>query len=132
MAAMQVEVVSAEAQLYSGEADEVYARTTEGEIGILPGHQPILASLEIAPVRLKTAEGETEVFAVHNGTIFYRDDHLVVLADRAEHADEIDVERARQQQERLESEGDLDEVKQKALRRARTRLRIAQGDTWQL
>jgi F-type H+-transporting ATPase subunit epsilon len=84
MATMQVDVVSAEAQLYSGEANEVYARSTEGEIGILPGHQPILLALGDAPVRVKTVEGREVRIEVHRGFLEFRDNHLTVLADSAE------------------------------------------------
>ncbi len=127
MATMEVSVVSAEKELYNGEASEVYARTTEGEIGILPGHQPLLASLEIAPVRLKREDGSSEVFAVHAGTMFFRDDRLVVLADIAERQSEIDVERARQDTEELGRRGELGEEAQRALRRAEVRLTVAEG-----
>lgn len=127
MAAMQVELVSAEQQLYSGEAQEVYARTIEGEIGLLPGHQPILASLETAPVRIHTEEGN-EVYAVHHGTLFFRDDHLVILADLAEHSSDIDVERAEERRRRYEGEEELDDEIRRALRRDQTRLRVAQED----
>lgn len=130
MATMDVSVVSAEKELYSGEASEVYARTTEGELGILPGHQPLLASLEIAPVRLKLEDGSWEVFAVHEGTIFFRDDQLVVLADIAEHQSEIDVEAARRERDELGGgrRGDLEEEAEKALRRADVRLTVAEGE----
>jgi F-type H+-transporting ATPase subunit epsilon len=85
MATMQVDVVSAESQLYSGEASEVYARSIEGEIGILPGHQPILIALgEEAPVRVKTVEGREVRIDVHNGFLEFRENHLTVLADAAE------------------------------------------------
>ncbi len=125
---MEVSVVSAEKELYSGEAAEVYARSVEGEIGILPGHQPALITLEIAPVRLKLPDGSWEVFAVHEGVMFFRDDTLVVLANIAEHASEIDVERARAQIERLEARRDeLDEEMRKALARSDVRITVAEG-----
>jgi F-type H+-transporting ATPase subunit epsilon len=84
MATMQVDVVSAEEQLYSGEATEVYARSTEGEIGILPGHIPILLALGDAPVRVKTADGREVRIEVHHGFLEFKDNHLTVLADAAE------------------------------------------------
>lgn len=84
MATMMVDVVSAEAQLYSGEAEAVYARSTEGEIGILPGHQPILLALGDAPVRVQTIEGRQVTIAVHQGFLEFKDNHLTVLADSAE------------------------------------------------
>ncbi len=87
MATMLVDVVSAESQLYSGEAEEVYARSTEGEIGILPGHMPLLIALGDAPVRVKTVEGREVRIDVHNGFLEFRDNHLTVLADSAEVAE---------------------------------------------
>jgi F-type H+-transporting ATPase subunit epsilon len=128
MATMEVSVVSAEKELFSGEAAEVYARSVEGEIGILPGHQPALISLEIAPVRIKLPDGDWEVFAVHEGTMFFRDDILVVLANIAEHASEIDVERARAQKERIEARHEeLDEQMRKAIARSDVRITVAEG-----
>jgi len=94
MATMQVEVVSAEKRLLSVEATEVYARSLDGEIGILPGHQPALLALDIAPVKVKLADGTEARIAVHNGFMFFRDDHLVILADIAEVPEQIDTRRA--------------------------------------
>ncbi|MGH3443382.1 MAG: F0F1 ATP synthase subunit epsilon [Nitriliruptorales bacterium] len=129
MATMQVELVSAERELFSGEAAEVYARSVEGEIGILPGHQPVLLALEIAPVRMKMEDGNWEAYAVHNGFMFFRQNRLVILADLAEHAEEIDVEEARELRERHAGtrREELDEEAFKALRRAEVRLEVAQG-----
>lgn len=87
MATMLVDVVSAEAQLYSGEAEAVYARSTEGEIGILPGHQPILIALGDAPVRVQTLEGREVSIIVHRGFLEFRENHLTILADAAEVAE---------------------------------------------
>jgi len=81
---MQVDVVSPEAQLYSGEADAVYARSEEGEIGILPGHQPALLSLRAgAPVRVQRG-GSEESFTLTGGFLEFRDNRLTVLADGVE------------------------------------------------
>ena len=127
MATFQVEVVSAERELWTGEAAEVYARSVEGEIGILPGHQPALLQLEIAPVRIKLDDGSWEIFAVHHGFLFYREEKVVVLADLAERASEIDVDEARQEVEmhRSAARDQLDEEARKALRRAEVRLEVA-------
>lgn len=81
MATMKVDVVSAEAELFSGEASEVYARSTEGEIGILPGHQPVLLLLEKAPVRVRTQGGGEESFEIAGGFLEFRNNHLIVLAE---------------------------------------------------
>lgn len=109
---MQVEIVSAEKNLLSVEATEVYARTLEGEIGILPGHQPALLALDIGVLRVRTVEGEEERVAVHNGFLYFRANELVVLADLAELASEVDTGRAeqrlRQLKDRTDAEADPD------------------------
>src|SRR5919112_4968292 len=93
---MQVELVSVERPIWSGEATAVYARTTEGEIGVLPGHAPLLGAL--APgglVRILQADGVEQRVAVHGGFLSERADGVSVLAEMAESAEEIDVARAR-------------------------------------
>lgn len=101
-ATMQVEVVSAEKNLLSAEATAVFARSLDGEIGILPGHQPALLALAIAPVKIVKSDGSEERIAVHNGFLFFRDNHLVVLADVAEAASQIDISRAERRLAELE------------------------------
>ena len=81
MATMQVDVVTPEEELFSGEASEVYARSLEGEIGILPGHQPALLGLAEAPVRVKTGEGTEHRYDIIGGFLVFKDNHLTVLAD---------------------------------------------------
>jgi F-type H+-transporting ATPase subunit epsilon len=130
MAIMQVDVVSAERRLFSGEANEVYARSPEGEFGILPGHQPALIGLGLAsPVRIKTPDGQQIVFAVHAGFLEFRENHLTVLADTAEVTHDIDVPRAeaakRRAQDLLERDP-TNENAQRQLARADLRLRIAE------
>jgi F-type H+-transporting ATPase subunit epsilon len=127
VAEMQVHVVSATSELFRGEASAVYARSTEGEIGILPGHQPVLLALEISPVRVESG-GESTTWAVHQGFLEYRDDTLTVLADVAERPEEIDVERARAARDRAQQHLDDPEYDGNAraeLRRAEIRLLLA-------
>jgi F-type H+-transporting ATPase subunit epsilon len=127
MAEMQVLVVSATRELYRGDASGVYARSTEGEIGILPGHQPVLLALEISPVRVEQTDGEVVTWAVHSGFLEYRDERLTVLADHAERPEEIDVERARAARERAHQHLEDPDYKGNAraeLRRADIRLRL--------
>lgn len=109
MATMQVEVVSAERRLLSVEAEAVYARSLEGEIGILPGHQPCLLALDIAPVKVVKSDGTEQRIAVHNGFLFYRGDTLVILADTAELPEDIDTGRAEKRKQGLEEEQRSDE-----------------------
>jgi F-type H+-transporting ATPase subunit epsilon len=91
---MQVELVSAERRLWSGQAEMVVARTVEGEIGILPGHAPVVAELAIGRLRIIQAGGEEVVAAIHGGFMSVTADGVRVLADIAELADDIDLARA--------------------------------------
>lgn len=131
MATMHVEVVSAERHVLSAEMTELYARSVEGEIGILPGHQPALIALETAPMRVKTADGEQLRIAVHQGLLYVGHDKVIVLADIAELADTIDVDRARQRLEELErrlSEAD-DPILRASQRKQQLRLDVAASVT---
>jgi F-type H+-transporting ATPase subunit epsilon len=123
VAEMTVEVVAVERRIWSGEATFVLARTTEGEIGVLPGHEPTLAQLEDAGVlRIDGADGETITAAVHGGFLAITPEGVTVLAEFAEVSEEIDVQRARaalERADRSEPEGEA------AAARAEARLRAA-------
>ena len=125
MASVHVELVSVERLLWSGEARMVIARTTEGELGVLPGHAPLLG--ELAPggiVRIQQEGGGDElVFAVHGGFLSVTDDGVSILAELAEQADEIDAARAQQALERARSAGEDDTEAAAAASRALSRLR---------
>lgn len=127
MATMNVELVAPDRKIWSGEADMVIARTTEGDIGILPNHEPVLGVLVESPVRIKRGEGEGDlVAAVHGGFLSVTRDSVSILAEVVELAEEIDAGRARQSLDNAKS-GDDDEAKA-AARRATARLR-AVGET---
>jgi len=105
MATMQVELVSVERPIWSGEAVGVYARTVDGEIGILPHHAPLLGAL--APGRIVRIERESADdlrVAVHGGFLSVRADGVSILAEMAETADEIDVARARAALDRADAD----------------------------
>jgi F-type H+-transporting ATPase subunit epsilon len=124
MATMHVELVSIEAPIWSGEATAVFGRTTEGELGVLPGHTPLLGALEPGyPVRIVEDGGNELRVAVHGGFLSVHKDGVSVLAEQAEIAGEIDVARARDQLNRYDANGDADEVA--ARNRALARLRAA-------
>jgi F-type H+-transporting ATPase subunit epsilon len=92
---MQVGLVSPERMLWSGEATELYARTLVGEIGILPGHIPVLGVLaEGGIVKIVPVDGEPFRVAVSGGFLSVNDNKVSVLAESAEFADEIDVDGA--------------------------------------
>src|ERR1700722_9632963 len=124
---MHVELVSVEARLWSGEASAVFARTVEGEIGILPRHGPLLA--ELAPgwiVRIQTPDDPELRVAVHGGFLSVRPDGVSVLAEMAEIAGDIDISRAREALQRAEAVTDEQDLAAKD--RALARLRAA-GET---
>jgi F-type H+-transporting ATPase subunit epsilon len=128
VATLQVELVAVERLIWSGEASMVIARTTEGELGVLPGHAPLLG--ELAPggvVRIRTVEGEDMIVAAHGGFLSVTQRGVSILAETAEISSEIDVERAREALSRAEQDGDDPEALA-AARRAQSRLRAAGQD----
>jgi F-type H+-transporting ATPase subunit epsilon len=97
--AFQVEVVTPERVLFSGEADEVSLRSDGGEIAFLAHHEDYVGAVDITlcAIRLHAAaaEGELRLVAVHGGFVYVADNTVTILASVAEPAEEIDVERAR-------------------------------------
>jgi len=80
---LQVSVVSADAEVWSGEATQVVARTTEGEIGILSGHEPVLAVLAAGEVRVTTAGGEVVTANAEDGFLSVQADTVTIVAGTA-------------------------------------------------
>ena len=125
MATLQVELVAVERKIWSGEATMLIARTTEGELGVLPGHAPLLGELAGGGVvTIRTESGEDVVVAAHGGFLSVTERGVSILAETAEIAGEIDVERAREALRRAEGAGDDPEAVD-AARRAQSRLRAA-------
>jgi F-type H+-transporting ATPase subunit epsilon len=124
---LQVELVSPERILWSGEADMVVARTSEGDIAFLTGHAPFIGALGIGAVTIRASDGHDERAAVHGGFVEVSGDRVTILSDVAELASDIDAARARQALEAAERRtGDLDDVEgEAALRRARLRVELA-------
>ena len=123
MADMHVELVAVERRLWSGEANFVLARTTVGDIGVLPGHEPTLAQMEEAGVvRIDATDGTRLTVAVHGGFLSITPEGVTVLAEFAELSEEIDVSRARKAFERADT-SDPEGVA--AAKRAQVRLRAA-------
>jgi F-type H+-transporting ATPase subunit epsilon len=127
VATVHVELVSVERLLWSGEARMVIARTTEGELGVLPGHAPLLGELAAGGiVRIQQEDaGDELVFAVHGGVLSVTEDGVSILAELAERADEVDVARAEQALERARSAGEDDSETGAAASRALSRLRAS-------
>lgn len=96
MAEMTVELVAVERRLWSGTATAVFTRTTEGEIGILPWHIPLLGELvDDCVVRIDTPDGSSVHAAVQGGFLSVTGERVSILAETAQLADEIDVSAAR-------------------------------------
>jgi F-type H+-transporting ATPase subunit epsilon len=121
MADMTVELVAVERRIWSGVATFVVARTTMGEIGILPGHEPTLAQLEEAGVvRVDGADGSATTVAVHGGFLHVTAEGVTILAESAEVSTEIDETRARSALHRAD---ESDPEGAAAAARARARLK---------
>jgi F-type H+-transporting ATPase subunit epsilon len=101
MPGLTVEVITAERSVLTDEADMVVAPTTEGQIGILPRHAPLLTTLAPGVMVLKKG-GEEEILSISGGFLEVNRNHILVLADSAEREDEIDEDRATQARARAE------------------------------
>ena len=128
---LHVEVVTAERELYNGEANLVSAPGTEGRMGILPRHAALLTTLAAGELRIEL-NGADEPLFVSGGFLEVSNNSVTVLADTAEHAEEIDAARAeearRRAQESLEhAQSEIERAElQAALERALERLRVAE------
>lgn len=80
---LQVELVSADSRVWSGEATMIVARTTEGEMGVLPGHAPVLAVLTGGEVRINVVDGGTVVATLEDGFLSVDHDRVTVVSDTA-------------------------------------------------
>ncbi len=134
MARLQLDVITAERVVFSDEVDMVVAPGMEGELGLLPNHAAILTTL--APGRMLIRKGgeETEL-AITGGFLELSSNRVNVLADAAERAEEIDLERAEAARKRAEERlrggaglpGGVDQARaDAALRRSLARIRVAQ------
>ncbi|MEX1297190.1 MAG: F0F1 ATP synthase subunit epsilon [Candidatus Limnocylindrales bacterium] len=129
---LQLEIVTPEREAYSDTVDAVYCPGTEGEFGVLPHHAPMLAMLGVGELRIQKA-GEEEFFAIAGGFVQVRPDKVVVMAELADLASEIDLtaaEDARAEAERALAAGfdepaDLAKARA-AMERALLRIRVAE------
>lgn len=99
---MQVDVVTQERTIFTTDAaDMVILPGSEGVIGVLPRHAPLLTTLKLGELRI-VMNGAEEIFAVYGGIVEVRPDRVVILADMAEKWDEIDLNMAEEAQRRAE------------------------------
>ncbi len=126
---MQVEVVSADQVVWSGLSSNVVAKTIDGDIGILPGHAPVLAVLQPSAVVVFTDDGQREIVAVDGGFISVSQGRVSILSEYARMAGEVSVSQAEKElneaQQRLDN-GDGNEEDRQHLLRATAQLRSAQ------
>ena len=128
---LHVEVVTAERELYNGEADIVSAPGSEGRLGILPRHAALLTTLIPGELNIKLGGAEEPLF-VSGGFLEVSNNSVTILADTAEHAEEIDQARAeaarRRAQEHLEqAESNAERAELLgALERSMSRIRVAE------
>lgn len=99
---IRCEIVSQDRMVYQGDADIVVLPGTEGEMGILPNHAPLLTTLKIGIIKVRS-HGREEVFTVAGGIAEVQPDIVTVLADAAENVEEIDVARAEAARKRAEA-----------------------------
>ncbi|MYC08431.1 MAG: F0F1 ATP synthase subunit epsilon [Chloroflexi bacterium] len=104
MATMRLEIVTAERRVYSEDVDMLVAPGIDGQLGILPNHAPLLTALQPGEIRVDK-DGEESYMAVSGGFLEVLANRVTILADTAERAEEIDIERAeaavRRAQERI-------------------------------
>jgi F-type H+-transporting ATPase subunit epsilon len=132
--ALQLDVITPERRLLSEQVDSVNVPGAGGELGILPGHTPLISELKTG-VLAYTRGAETRRLLVSGGFVEVNEDRVSVLADLAEFPDEVDAERARNEREDAERRlgafaGTPEELAdlRAQLDRADTRLQLAAGD----
>jgi F-type H+-transporting ATPase subunit epsilon len=133
MATIRLEIVTAERSVYSEDVDEVVAPGTEGELGILPHHAPLMTMLKPGALLVKR-NGQEQHLAVSGGFMEVRPERIIVLADTAERAEEIDIARAEEARRRAQEavagaatiSPEAQMAAEAALARALARLKVAQ------
>ena len=132
MSSLKVDIVTAERVVYSSDVDMVIAPGVEGQLGILPHHAPLMTILKAGELVVRKG-GQDDSLAISGGFLEVRPDRVIILADAAERAEEIDIARAEAARKRAEerlhgvkAEG-FDETRaQAALQRAVARLNVAE------
>ncbi|GIN57203.1 F0F1 ATP synthase subunit epsilon [Lederbergia ruris] len=129
MKTLQVHIVTPDGPVFDGDVEMITTKAESGELGILPGHIPMVAPLQIGAVRLNKGN-ETEFVAVNGGFVEVQQEKVTILAQTAEKADSIDIARAEEAKKRAESrlQGNQDDVDfkraQLALKRAMNRIDV--------
>jgi len=124
---IKVTVATPDAKIYDDVADMIIVKTCEGEIGILPGHMPIITLLDIGTLHIKICEDE-KIATVNRGFLQFMNDEVTIFTDSAEWPEDIDLERAKKAKERAEERlrrNDIDKKRAEyALKRAINRINL--------
>ncbi|MCP4300955.1 MAG: F0F1 ATP synthase subunit epsilon [Gammaproteobacteria bacterium] len=132
MATINVDIVSAEGEIYTGEATMVFAPAKMGEVGIAPRHAPLLTALKPGEVRVQDVEGNEQSFYITGGMLEIQPTQVTVLADTALRGDQLDEAAAlaaqHEAEEALKGAAEETDVKRamEELAEARARYRAAQ------
>jgi F-type H+-transporting ATPase subunit epsilon len=132
MKTVKVSVVTPDGPVYEADVEMVVTRAQSGELGVLPGHIPMVAPLQIGVVRMKKATN-TELVAVSGGFLEVRPDQVTILAQTAETPEQIDIRRAEEAKQRAEQrlqakQDDIDFRRAElSLKRAINRLNVTQN-----
>ena len=128
---IKLQIVTAERLIFEGDVDEVNVPGQEGDMGILPKHAPLMTTLRPGEIVVVT-DKQSQFFAVSGGVLEVRPERVIILADSAERADEIDIARAQEAVERAKANMSdkantgLDAAAaEAALARALTRVKVA-------
>ncbi len=121
---LRLEIVTPERQAFEGDVDSVVCPGIEGELGVLPHHAPLLTTLGVGELRIRRG-GDEEFFAIAGGFLQVRPDKVVVMAETADMASEIDVQRA--EEARREAERALQEGSNEPADLARARAALQQA-----
>jgi F-type H+-transporting ATPase subunit epsilon len=123
---LEVALVAAERTVWQGQAKIVIARTTDGDVGILPGHAPLLGLLQGGTVQVRTVDDEYFVAAAPDGFISVANDRVSILAENAEMGHDIDLEQARRELDAAIAAGLADDADADEVRLAEARVRAAE------
>lgn len=131
MQTFKLKIITPEKVFFDGDAVQIIAKTSSGNVGILAGHAPYVANLVPSPLKIKSDDGEYRLAAVSSGIIKADKSEVAVVASAVEWAEDIDVARAQQAKEsaekKLESNAGQKEFEraEQKLRRALNRLTVA-------
>jgi F-type H+-transporting ATPase subunit epsilon len=134
MSTLHLEILTIERKLFDEHVNMVIAPGSEGVLGILPSHTPLLTALTFGELQIRRDGQEDEFFAIGGGFMEVQPNHVIVLADSAEYAEDIDLTRAEAARQRAEemlvqarSREELDFARaETALRRSVIRIKVAQ------